>query len=510
MSDEVRLRIAPSPTGDAHVGTAYMALFNLIFAKSKKGKFILRIEDTDQTRSRPIYETRVIESLRWMGIEWDEGPDIGGPYAPYRQSERTETYRKYAMQLVEEGKAYRCFATADELEEMRVVAKAKGGRIGYDRRYRNLSEQEIQERLDQELPYVIRLKVPLTGECAFTDGIRGRISFPHADIDDQILLKSDGFPTYHLANVVDDHLMKISHVLRGEEWISSTPKHLLLYEAFGWKHPEFYHLPLLLGTNGKKLSKRHNPVSITYYKASGFIPEAFRNFLTLMGYSMEGDREIYTQKELIELFKPERLGSSGAVFDIKKLEWINQQYLINQTSEQSLWGEISKNVLCPEKMQKLMPLVHTRIKTYNEFFELCDFFFINHINSSEADLTPKGLTAQSAAMILQTMLWTLEKEPEWTSGTYEQMSHTIAKLFEINHKKIVMHIFFVAITGKPKGPPLFDSCEILGKDLVRARLLKAIESLGLLSNKATSKLQHAVDQGDCKELIEKKAASPTD
>ena len=231
---DVRVRIAPSPTGDPHVGTAYMALFNLIFAKRYNGTFILRIEDTDQTRSRPEYETNIYKALQWAGIKWDEGPDVGGPFGPYRQSERTAIYQKHCQDLLDAGKAYKCFATPEELAEMREMASKLGHRVGYDRRYRNLSPAEVAEREKAGQPYVIRLKVPLTGECVFEDGIKGRITYPWSDIDDQVLLKSDGFPTYHLANVVDDHLMEISHVIRGDEWISSTPKHILLYESFGW------------------------------------------------------------------------------------------------------------------------------------------------------------------------------------------------------------------------------------------------------------------------------------
>ncbi|HEV7736192.1 MAG TPA: glutamate--tRNA ligase, partial [Chlamydiales bacterium] len=262
----VRVRLAPSPTGDPHVGTAYISLFNLIFARHFKGKLVLRIEDTDQNRSRPEYEKNIIDALHWCKIQWDEGPDIGGPYGPYRQSERTEIYRQHAYDLVEKGKAYKCFATAEELAEMRELAAKQGKRIGYDRRYRNLSPEEIRERELAGQPFVIRLKVPLTGECIFEDAIKGRITAPWADIDDQVLLKSDGFPTYHLANVVDDRLMKITHVIRGDEWMTSTPKHILMYEYFGWTPPTFMHMPLLLGKDGKKLSKRKNPTSIFYYR----------------------------------------------------------------------------------------------------------------------------------------------------------------------------------------------------------------------------------------------------
>jgi len=279
----VRVRIAPSPTGDPHVGTAFMALFNLIFARHHGGKFILRIEDTDRTRSRPEYEENIFKSLHWCGIQWDEGPDVGGDFGPYRQSERLEHYKKYADQLLREGKAYKCYCTADELAERRMVQAKRGGRQGYDRRCRNLSDEEIRKFEEVEKrPYVIRMKTHLTGQCAFEDAIKARITNPWADVDDQVLIKSDGFPTYHLANVVDDHMMGITHVIRGDEWISSTPKHIFLYEALGWEPPVFMHMPLLLGMDGKKLSKRRNPTSIFFYRDCGYLPEAFQNFMTLM------------------------------------------------------------------------------------------------------------------------------------------------------------------------------------------------------------------------------------
>ena len=503
---KVRVRIAPSPTGDPHVGTAYMALFNMIFARHFAGDFILRIEDTDRSRSRPEYETSIFDALKWFGIEWDEGPDIGGPYAPYRQSERSEIYKKHVMQLLENGKAYKCFATSEELAEMREVGIKLGGRGGYDRRYRNLSPEEIQAREAEGQPYTIRLKVPLTGECVFEDAIKGRISFPWADIDDQVLLKSDGFPTYHLANVVDDHLMAITHVIRGDEWISSTPKHILLYEAFGWEPPQFYHMPLLLGTDGKKLSKRRNPTSIFYYRDCGYLPEAFVNFLTLMGYSMPGDREIYTLEEIVKEFDPQRIGTSGAVFDVSKLDWLNQQYLINQIPQEKLWERIKAWGFSDTFMHSLMPLCHTRIKTFGEFMELCDFFFINHLTYSHELLTPKQTPPEQAASLLQAMIWSLEEKEDWGSEAFAKTSHEIAALFGVNHKKVLIPLLFGAIMGKTQGPPLFDSAQLLGKDRTRARLLNAIHFLGGLSNKKLAHLKELWDKRG--ELVQRSLVSP--
>jgi len=274
----IRTRIAPSPTGEPHVGTLYIALFNYVFAKHSEGKFILRMEDTDKKRSKKKYEEKIIKALKWGKITWDEGPDIGGEYGPYRQSERIEIYQKYIEKLLKEKKAYKCFATEEELKEIKKTDKYQG----YNRKYRDLSEEEVRRREKEKQPYTIRLKVPLTGECSFEDKIKGKITIPWEEIDDQILIKSDGYPTYHFANVVDDHLMEISHVIRGDEWISSTPKHILIYNYFGWTPPTFMHMPLLTQENGKKLSKRRNPTSILYYKKSGYLPEALTNFLSLM------------------------------------------------------------------------------------------------------------------------------------------------------------------------------------------------------------------------------------
>ncbi|WP_420421872.1 glutamate--tRNA ligase [Simkania sp.] len=499
----VRTRIAPSPTGDPHVGTPYMALFNFIFARYHGGEFILRIEDTDRTRSRPEYEESIFKSLQWLGIQWDEGPDIGGPYGPYRQSERSEIYKEHVQKLLDEGKAYKCFATAAELKEMREIAAKTGQRSGYDRRYRNLSPEEIEKRESEGQSYTIRLKVPLTGECEYEDLIKGRITCPWADVDDQILLKSDGFPTYHLANVVDDHLMGITHIIRGDEWISSTPKHVLLYDVFGWERPKIMHMPLLLGADGKKLSKRKNPTSVFYYKESGYLPEAFVNFLTLMGYSMPDDQEIYSLEDIIKNFSTDRIGVSGAFFDVKKLDWINQQYLINSIPENQLWNKIQEWGFSDEKMKRLMPLIHTRIKTFGEFIELCDFLFVNHIPHSQELLCPKNMAPDVSAMMLQCMIWSMDAGENWGRDGFEKASREVAEAFGVNHKKVIMRLLFATITGRHQGPPLFDSVDILGKDRTRARILNAIEFLGGISNKKMAMLTKQWETKDCKSWLNK-------
>lgn len=499
----VRVRIAPSPTGDPHVGTAYMALFNLIFARHHGGQFILRIEDTDRSRSRPDYEENIYKALQWCNIQWDEGPDVGGPYGPYRQSERFDIYKQYAYELIEKKKAYKCFCTHDDLEEMRQLASKTGGKQGYDRRCRNLSPAEIHEKEAKGIPFVIRLKMPLTGECIYEDEIKGRISFPWADVDDQVLLKSDEFPTYHLANVVDDYLMKISHVIRGDEWMSSTPKHVYLYEAFGWKTPTFMHMPLLLGKDGKKLSKRKNPTSIFFYRDSGYLPEAFLNFLTLMGYSMPGDREIYSIEEIIKEFEPKRIGVSGAVFDIQKLDWLNQQYLIKSIPVEKLWSRLKEWNFSDAYMQRLMPLCHSRIKTFGEFMELCDFFFMNNLKYTPELFASKEVSAEGAAFLLQSIIWHMDENENWSSSGVNQASRVVSEIFGVNHKKTLMPLLFASLMGKLQGPPLFDSAEILGKDRTRVRLLKSIEFLGGISNKKMDLLKKGWDKKECQSLLTK-------
>lgn len=498
----VRVRIAPSPTGDPHVGTAYMALFNMIFARHHHGQFILRIEDTDQTRSRPEYEENIYRALHWCNIQWDEGPDVGGPYGPYRQSDRFDIYKEYAYRLVETGKAYECFCTAEELDEMRELAAKQGlSRQGYDRRCRNLSPAEIQQRKAAGLPSVIRLKIPLTGECVYEDAIKGRVTCPWADVDDQVLLKSDGFPTYHLANVVDDHLMAISHVIRGDEWMSSTPKHIYLYEAFGWQHPVFMHMPLLLGKDGKKLSKRKNPTSIFYFRDCGYLPEAFVNFLTLMGYSMTGDREIYGLDEVIKEFDPKRIGVSGAIFDVQKLEWINQQYLIKNIPQDQLWDRLKAWSFNDAFMQRLMPLIHTRIKTFGDFMDLCDFFFINNLKYTSELFEIKGHTPEQASFIMQAIIWQLDEQEDWSGVGVNQASRMVSEMFGVHHKKVIMPLLFASLMGKSQGPPLFDSAEILGKDRLRARLLNSITFLGGISNKRLDVLKKHWTKKDCREML---------
>nr|CRI42674.1 Glutamate--tRNA ligase [Chlamydia pneumoniae] len=497
--ENVRVRVAPSPTGDPHVGTAYMALFNEIFAKRFKGKMILRIEDTDRTRSRQDYEENIFSALRWCGIQWDEGPDVGGPYGPYRQSERTKIYQGYVETLLKTDCAYKCFATPQELAEMRAVASTLGYRGGYDRRYRYLSPEEVASREAAGQPYTIRLKVPLSGECVFEDYSKGRVVFPWADVDDQVLVKSDGFPTYHFANVIDDHLMGITHVLRGEEWLSSTPKHLLLYEAFGWEPPVFLHMPLLLNPDGTKLSKRKNPTSIFYYRDSGYVKEAFVNFLTLMGYSMEGDEEVYSLERIIETFNPRRIGKSGAVFDIQKLDWMNKHYLNHEGSPERLLKELQGWLLNDEFFLKILPLCQSRITTLAEFINLTSFFFSGLLEYRVEELLPQALSPEKAAILLYSYVKYLEKTDQWTKETCYLGSKWLAQAFNVHHKKAIIPLLYVAITGKKQGLPLFDSIEILGKPRARARLVYAEKLLGGVPKKLAATVDKFMQREDFEE-----------
>src|SRR6201996_4017908 len=341
-SRPVRVRIAPSPTGDPHVGTAYIGLLNFVFARQRGGEFVLRIEDTDRTRFVPTSEQMIFDALRWIGLAWNEGPDVGGPYGPYRQSERTEIYREYCQKLLDSGDAYRAFETPEELEAERKAQTAAKQPPKYNGRSRHLSQAEIDENLAAGKPFTIRMKVPTEGSTTFHDELRGDITFDHFNVDDQVLMKSDGFPTYHLANVVDDHLMHITDVIRAEEWISSTPKHVLLYKAFGWDIPRFWHMPLLRNLDKSKISKRKNPVSLIYYRQAGFLPEAMINFLGLMGGGMpapttestptqaatkQSETDIFSLPDMVARFDVKNIRLGGPVFDLTKLKWLNGEYI---------------------------------------------------------------------------------------------------------------------------------------------------------------------------------------
>ncbi|MDP6944161.1 MAG: glutamate--tRNA ligase [Myxococcota bacterium] len=471
----VRVRIAPSPTGDPHVGTAYIALFNLVFARKHDGQFVLRIEDTDQARSSRESEEAIFRSLRWLDLEWDEGPDKGGPYGPYRQSERTPIYREHAEMLIAQGKAYRCFATADELAEMRREAKEQKRNIAYDRRYRDLDEAEIRRRLDEGQPYVVRLKMPLEGETSFCDGLRGDISIGNDQIDDQILLKSDGFPTYHLANVVDDHLMEITHVIRAEEWIPSTPKHVQLYAAFGWEAPCFIHMPLLRNQDKSKISKRKNPVSLDYYQGIGILPEAMVNFLARMGWSLPDEREKFTFEDMLEAFSFERMGVTGPTFNLEKLDWLNGLYL-REMDDAELVARLQSWLLGSDYLKTLAPLVRERITRLDGFIDKTAFFFSGEFDLDPQALIPKKRNKGETYKAVKAVTLAVDATRTWDAESIEACLREQCEALEWSPRDLFMPLRTI-VTGRKATPPLFETMEALGKARCQARLRKGMLAL---------------------------------
>jgi glutamyl-tRNA synthetase len=486
----VRVRVAPSPTGDPHVGTAYQALFNYAFARSQGGKFILRIEDTDQARSNRQYEDAILEALGWLGLQWDEGPDVGGPHAPYRQSERTSIYREHVVRLLETGHAYRCFCTRERLDRIRAENAGKNVFAGYDRHCRAVPGEESSARAAAAEPFVVRMKVPTAGECVFRDLLRGEIRKEWELIDDQVLLKSDGFPTYHLANVVDDHVMEISHVIRGEEWINSVPKHVLLYEYLGWEPPVFCHLPLLRNNDAtkSKLSKRKNPTSIRYYRRAGFLPEALVNFLGLMGGVPGGADEKFTLAEFVARFRLDEVTLGGPVFDVQKLRWLNGRYIRESYDVPRLRGELERWGLGRDALERIVPLVQPRLETLSDWGYLTAFFFADAVPLDPTKLQLKGKSSEELLMLLQFAVWRLEELPSFTSASLEELFRDLGEKVGLRLRDAIRP-FYLAITGAESAPPLFQSMEILGSDLVRVRLRRAIEALGGLSGKAMKRAE---------------------
>ncbi len=485
MTDRpVRVRVAPSPTGDPHVGTAYQALFNYAFARQHGGRFILRIEDTDRARSTPESEGAILDSLRWLGLTWDEGPDVGGSRAPYRQSERTEIYREHVQQLLETGNAYRCFCTRVRLDAMRAENRDKKAFPGYDRRCRSLSAGESAVRAASGEVFVVRMKVPENGECVMCDYLRGEIRKEWELIDDQVILKSDGFPTYHLANVVDDHLMGITHVIRGEEWINSVPKHLLLYEYFGWQPPVFCHLPLLRNNDAakSKLSKRKNPTSINYYRQAGFLPEAMLNFMGLMGWPRAEGEEKFTLEQFVRNFRLENVSLGGPVFDIQKLRWLNGRYIRENYDARGVRALLEKWALSPERLERIIPLAQPRLETLSDWGYLTAFFFADAIPLDPDAMQLKGKTREELVTILQIAVWRMEQMRSFTGSSLEEVFRDLAGKFELKLRDLTRP-FYVAITGAEASTPLFQSMEILGSDISRMRLRRAIQALGGISSR---------------------------
>ena len=477
MDEQVRVRFAPSPTGYPHVGNIRTALFNWLFARHHNGVFILRIEDTDQERKVEGAVEIIIESLRWLGMDFDEGPFI--------QSERLDMYRKYAEQLVQEGKAYFCFCSPERLDAMRKQQMANKQPPGYDRHCRDLTPEQVEaERKQGKIP-VVRFKMPLTGQTIITDLIRGEVVFENSLLDDFVLLKSDGYPTYHLANIIDDHYMKISHVMRAEEWLSSTPRHLLLYCAFGWQPPHFAHMPMILGPDKSKLSKRHGATAINEYQNLGYLPEAMINFLSLLGWSLDDKTEIMSVEEIIKNFSLERVSKTAAVFNMNKLEWMNGVYIRNLSPEgfaelclpfveKGLPQEVKRPVDIAY-LRSIAPLVQERAKLLSEVPPLVDFFFTDGLDYDQALLTGKLEKAQAAA-ILEKSIAILKAVPEWKT---EPMETAVRPLVEEMGMKAgpFFGVLRVAVTGRTASPPLFQTMEVLGREKCLSRLEAAFGKL---------------------------------
>jgi glutamyl-tRNA synthetase len=488
MNDTIpsaRLRVAPSPTGDPHVGTAYMSLFNLAYARKTGGAFVLRIEDTDRARYMADSERQITETLRWLGLPWDEGPDVGGPYAPYRQSERLETYRPYVDQLVADGHAYYCWCTPERLAEVRKEQeRTKASVTGYDRLCLGKTQQERAQLPGfQETP-VVRMLVPDDVTLTFDDLIRGTVAAPRPD--DQVLLKTDGYPTYHMAVVVDDHLMGITHVVRGEEWISSTPKHLLLYRWLGWNAPAFAHMPLLRNTDRSKISKRKNPAArLLWFVEQGYLPEALRNFLQLLAYPpADDDSEVSTFEDFIAGFEWSKINTVGPIFDLDKLNWLNGTYI--------------RNLSVPELGERLVSFVREHQRPLSDAEAATVYgsasmlqprlvLLSDALDQLSFALTPdaelvieddaRAQLTDAARQVLDTTIATLDSLPEFTHVAIDEALRT-ALVEGLGLKpRVAFAALRVAITGRKVSPPLFESMELLGKNSVLTRLRSLRSSL---------------------------------
>ncbi len=479
--------MAPSPTGDPHVGTAYVALINYCFARAHGGDFILRIEDTDAARSTAESERVILAALRWTGLTWDEGPDIGGPHEPYRQSERSEIYREYAERLLAQGDAFRCFCTPERLEAMRAEQRASKMPPKYDGLCARLTAQEAQRRVAAGEPFVIRMRVPEDGVAHVEDLARGLVSYDYATVDMQVLLKSDGLPTYHLANVVDDHLMEITHVIRGEEWMSSAPKHLLLYGYFGWEPPRFMHVPLLRNPDKSKLSKRKNPTGILFYERMGYLPEALLNFLGLFVVpSIEG-QEIFSLEELTTRLDLSHIALGGPVFDVAKLDWVNGHYLRALSTDELVartraWG------FGADRVTRIAELAKSRIERLSDLVPAAAFLFAGRLPLTLASFDGVKLPEGMARKALALAGWALDAEPAFDKDVVERVLKGIGERLDVKFRDL-SRVFYVAITGSQTSLPLFDSMELLGRDLCRERLRGALELFGLPSAKEQKEWQ---------------------
>lgn len=472
----IKTRIAPSPTGIAHVGTLYMALFNAAFAWQQGGSFLVRIEDTDRARFVEGAEQVIFDALAWAGITPNESPVHGGPHAPYRQSERLDIYKEHVQRLLEAGHAYYCFATAQELQEMREAQQAAGQPPKYDGRYREYPKDKALERVAAGESYVIRMRVP-EGQTAWNDLVRGEVQIQHAQIDDQVIMKSDGFPTYHLAVVVDDHLMGVTHVMRGEEWISSTPKHILLYQMFGWQAPEFAHMPLLRNPDRSKLSKRKNDVSIVSYRNKGYLPEALLNFLMLLGWSHPEGREFLSFEEFQRDFTFDRIQKTGPIFDLDKLNWMNGKYLREHLSREEVLERLQPwlPAECSSDLAaKLLPLVIDRLVTLADWETLTAFFYRDI--TLPAELLLKKATPEIVREQLTITHQALSELTTWDHMSIEAALRGLQEQHDWKKSQYFM-LLRVVVTGQTATPPLFETIEVLDRERTLSRLQQGLASL---------------------------------
>ncbi|RKZ33491.1 glutamate--tRNA ligase [bacterium] len=472
----VRVRFAPSPTGLPHVGNIRTALFCWLFARHHNGSFILRVEDTDRERYRPEALDAIMSGLRWLGLDWDEGPQVGGDYAPYFQSQRLEIYHKYARKLVESGSAYYCNCSPERLDKIRNQRLQNGLPPMYDR---NCRDKKIESD-PTDTDTVIRFKMPLFGKTCFTDELRGEICFENSTFDDIVLIKSDGYPTYHFAVVVDDYLMKISHIMRAEEWIPSAGKHILIYDALGWEAPKFVHLPMILGPDRSKLSKRHGATAITEFEQQGILPEAMFNFLSLLGWSPKDDTEIMNKEELISRFDIDGINTAASVFDFDKLRWMNGEYIRRMTPKQltarlkpyyEKWGWCTADNPCDDEyLDKVSQAMQERLKVFTDMKELGYYFF-----TEPTEYDPKGVKKNfkpEVADWLNELANRFDSLSEWDKPNLEQQTRDFANEMDVGAGKVI-HPIRLAVSGLRMGPGLFELLEIVGKEKVIARLKRA-------------------------------------
>lgn len=490
----VRTRVAPSPTGDPHVGTAYIALFNYCFAKANGGQFLLRVEDTDQQRSTAQSEQAILDSLRWLGLDWDEGPDVGGDCGPYRQSERSDIYRQHVEELLAKGYAFKCYRTAAELDALRESRREAGQHTALKPGDLKLPDDEQLRRETAGEPYVVRMNVPEEeGRCVVQDMLRGDVELDWGQVDAQILLKSDGMPTYHLANVVDDHLMGITHVIRGEEWINSAPKHKLLYQYFGWDMPVLCHLPLLRNPDKSKLSKRKNPTSILYYQKMGYLPEALLNYLGRMGWSMPDEREKFSLEDMIAAFDISRVSLGGPIFDVEKLSWLNGLWIREDLSLEQLADRLQSWAFNRERLLEILPHAQPRMETFSDLAPLAGFFFSGMLPLTKESFDGLAVKDEELTELLQFCVWQLDTLREWNRDAIFQSLKAVADALELKMKDFVAPLF-IAVAGSTASISVFDSMVVLGPDMSRARLRYALDLLGGVGKKKLKKLEKRYEQ----------------